>query len=249
VEFPHGKTMLIDGGGLYGDFDVGEKVIAPFLWQQRILHVDYLLLSHPQPDHYKGLIFIARHFYPREFWHNGMTSPSPTYGQLMKAIKEKGISVVPVEDGFTRTIAGVQFKALHPVEGWMGEKIMKRGFVNNNAVVFMLSFGNHRLLFTGDIEKKAETRLVETGKRLSAQVIKVPHHGSKHSSTETFLNKVSPRYAVISVGFANPHRLPNKETLRRYARLGCRVLRTDIDGAITVQSDGKQLTVRTYEKL
>ncbi|OGP94188.1 MAG: DNA internalization-related competence protein ComEC/Rec2 [Deltaproteobacteria bacterium RBG_16_54_18] len=249
VEFPRGKTMLIDGGGLYGDFDVGEKVIAPFLWKRRILQVDYLLLSHPQPDHYKGLIFITRHFRPREFWHNGMTSPSSTYGQLMEAIKESRTREVRVEGGFTRSIEGVTMKIIHPVEGWMGEKILKRGLVNNNAVVMMLAFGDHRLLFTGDIEKKAETRLAQAGKRISAQVIKVPHHGSKQSSTETFLNKVSPRYAVISVGFANPYHLPNKEVVERYARRNCLILRTDLDGAITVQSDGKKLTIGTYEEL
>jgi len=248
VEFPRGKRMLIDGGGLYGDFDVGEKVIAPFLWERRILQVDYLVLSHPQPDHYKGFTFIARHFRPREFWHNGMTSPSLTYGQLLEAVRGNGIKEVRVEDGFTRTIEGVQVKIIHPAEGWMGEKIQKRGLVNNNAVVLMLSFGDHRLLFTGDIEKKAEARLVEAGKRLRAQVIKVPHHGSKQSSTEAFISKVSPRYAVISLGFANPYHFPGKGVVERYARLGCRILRTDLDGAITVQSDGKKLGVETYQK-
>jgi competence protein ComEC len=249
VELPHGKTMLIDGGGLYGDFDVGEKVIAPLLWKRRILRVDYLVLSHPEPDHYKGLIFIARHFRPQEFWHNGMTSPSLTYEQLMESIRGSGIKEVRVEDGFTRTIEGVTMTVIHPVEGWMGEKIVKRGFVNNNAVVLMLSFGNHRLLFTGDIEKKAEARLVEAGKRLSAHVIKVPHHGSKYSSTEAFLSKVSPRYAVISLGFGNHFHFPGKGVVERYARFGCRVLRTDLDGAITMQSDGKKLTVETYQGL
>jgi competence protein ComEC len=89
---------------------------------------------------------------------------------------------------------------------------------------------------------------VEDGKRLRAQVIKVPHHGSKQSSTEQFISKVSPRYAVISLGFGNPFHLPGKGVVARYARLGCQVLRTDLDGAITVQSDGKKLRVETYQK-
>ena len=246
VEFPRGTRMVIDGGGFYGDFDVGERVIAPLLWEKRILKIDYLVLSHPQPDHYKGLIFIARHFRPREFWHNGAGSKSPCYEQLLETIREKNITMVRVADGFSRTIAGVEVQALNPTEG-TASGTQKRDIVNTNSLVLSISFGNHRLLFTGDIDKQAETRLVGAGKGLRAQVLKVPHHGSKRSSTDTFIKKVSPCYAVVSVGFGNPFHLPGKGVVERYERLGCQVLRTDLDGAITVQSDGKQLTVRSYQ--
>jgi competence protein ComEC len=249
VEFPRGKRMLIDGGGLYGDFDVGEKVIAPLLWERRILKIDYLVLSHPQPDHYKGFLFIAQHFRPREFWHNGMESQSPSYQELLGVIKTKGINMVRVEDGYARTIEGVKVEAMHPAQGWMAGRAQKRGSVNNNALVLMISFGDHRFLFTGDIEQKAETRLVEAGKRLRAQVIKVPHHGSKRSSTGPFIKRVSPRYAVISLGFGNPFHLPGKGVVERYTGLGCRVLRTDLDGSVKIKSDGKRLTVETYQGL
>jgi competence protein ComEC len=247
VEFPRGKRMLIDGGGLYGDFDVGGKVVAPFLWERRILKVDYLVLSHPQPDHYKGLLFIAQHFRPCEFWHNGMGSKSPSYQELLGIIKAKGIDMVRVEDGFARTIEGALVKAIHPAERWMPGKAQKRGWVNNNSLVLMISFGDHCLLLTGDIEQQAEARLVRAGKGLHAQVIKVPHHGGKRSSTLPFIKRVSPQYAVISLGFGNPYHLPGKGVIERYARLNCRVLRTDLDGAITIQSDGKKLTVGTYQ--
>jgi len=247
VEFPRGTRMLIDGGGFYGDFDVGERVIAPLLWERRILKIDYLVLSHPQPDHYKGLIFIARHFRPHEFWHNGMGSESPTYEQLLETIRGKGITTVRVAEGFSRTIAGVAVQALNPAEKGTASGTQKRDRVNTNSLVLMISFGNHRLLFTGDIDQQAEARLVGAGKGLRAQVIKVPHHGSKRSSTDPFIKKVSPCYAVISVGFGNPLHLPGKGVIERYERLGCQVLRTDLNGAITVQSDGKRLTVGTYQ--
>jgi competence protein ComEC len=249
VEFPRGKRMLIDGGGFYGDFDVGEKVIAPFLWERRIVKIDYLVLSHPQPDHYKGLVFIAEHFRCREFWHNGMESPSPTYRQLSGMIRTKGITMVRVADGFARTIEGAQVQALHPSSGWLPGGPQKRGWVNDHSLVLMISFGDHRLLFTGDIERQAETRLLGAGKGLRAQVIKVPHHGSKRSSTDPFIKRVSPQYAVISLGFGNPFHHPGKGVAERYAGLGCRVLRTDLDGAITVQSNGKRLTVGTYQEV
>ena len=248
VEFPHGKRMLIDGGGLYGEFDVGENVVAPFLWKRRILKVDYLVLSHPEPDHYKGLTFIARHFHPSEFWHNGMTSPASTYEELLKVIKDEGITMVKVEDGFTRSIGGAGVEALHPAEGWMPGGHSKRGWANNNSLVMRIAFGDHALLFTGDIEGEAETRLLKAGKDLRAQVLKVPHHGSKTSSTYYFVEEVSPHYAVFPLGFRNIFHFPNKRVLRRYEAIGCQILRTDLDGAITVQSDGENLQVRTYRQ-
>jgi competence protein ComEC len=249
VEFPRGKTMLIDGGGFYGDFDVGERVLAPLLWKRRILKIDYVVLSHPQPDHYKGLIFVAKHFRCREFWNNGMGSKSPTYQQLLAIIKAKGITTVRVADGFACTIEGATVQVLHPASGneGMAGGPQKRGWVNNNSLVLLIAFGKHRLLFTGDIERGAEARLVKTSKALRAQVIKVPHHGSKGSSTDPFIKKVAPCYAVISLGFGTPFHFPGTGVVERYAGLGCRVLRTDLDGAITVLSDGKKLTVKSYQ--
>jgi competence protein ComEC len=248
VEFPRGKRMLIDGGGLYGDFDVGENVVAPFLWKRRILEVDYLVVSHPEPDHYKGLLFIAQHFDPREFWHNGLTSPASTYKELLKVIKKKGIRMVKVEDGFARSIRGVTVEALHPAEGWPPGGERKRGWTNNNSLVLRITFGGHTFLFTGDIEKEAETKLLRDDKKLRAHVLKVPHHGSKTSSTYYFVREVSPQYAIFPLGYKNIYHFPNRRVVGRYEELGCQILRTDLDGAITVTSDGKELRLKTYRE-
>jgi competence protein ComEC len=247
VEFPHGKRMLIDGGGLYGDFDVGENVVAPFLWKRRILKVDYLVLSHPQPDHYKGLLFIAQHFGPCEFWHNGMTSAASSYEELIKVINDKGITMVKVEDGYVRSMGGAWVEILHPDEGWMPGGERKRGWTNNNSLVLRIAFGENRLLFTGDIEKEAESRLLRDDKQLGAQVLKVPHHGSKSSSTYYFVDEVSPQYAIFSLGYKNIYHFPSMRIVRRYEELSSQILRTDLDGAVTVTSDGKELQVKTYE--
>jgi competence protein ComEC len=248
VEFPQGKRMLIDGGGLYGDFDVGANFVAPFLWKRRILKVDYLVLSHPEPDHYKGLLFIAQHFGPREFWHNGMTSKASTYEELLNIIDDKGIRMVKVKDGFTRSIGRARVEALHPAEGWMPGGERKKGWANNNSLVLRIAFGDHNVLFTGDIEGEAENRLLRDDKKLGAQVLKVPHHGSKTSSTYYFVKEVSPEYAIFPLGYKNIYHFPNKRVVGRYEELGCQILRTDLDGAITVTSDGKQLGVKTYRK-
>jgi competence protein ComEC len=247
VEFPRGKRMLIDGGGLYGDFDVGENVVAPFLWKRRILKVDYLVVSHPEPDHYKGLLFIAQHFGPREFWHNGMKSKAATYKELLTVIRDKGITMVKVEEGFVRSIQGAWVEAIHPAEGWFPGGERKRGWANNNSLVLKIVFGDHNLLFTGDIEGEAENRLLKTNKELKTHVLKVPHHGSKTSSTYYFVKEVSPQYAVFSLGYKNIFHFPSKRVVSRYEDIGCRILRTDLDGAVTVTSDGKELEVKTYE--
>lgn len=248
IEFPRGIRMMIDGGGLYGDFDVGEGVAAPLLWEKRILGIDYLVLTHPQPDHYKGLIFIAQHFGVREFWHNGMVNPAPSYQQLLGVIQERGIRMVRVTDGFSRSIGGVSVEALHPPQGWILGDPKRRDWINNSSLVLKVSFGDHSLLFTGDIEREAETRLLRADRGLHAHVIKVPHHGSKTSSSYYFVKDVSPRYAVVSAGFRNPFHFPNKKVVKRYEEIGCRVLRTDLHGAITVMSNGKQLAVKTYQE-
>lgn len=246
VEFPRGKRMLIDGGGLYGDFDVGEKVIARFLWKKRILSIDYLVLSHPEPDHYKGLLFITAHFRPSEFWHNGMPGEGPLYRELLDLIRKKGVRMVEVADGFSCLIDRVKIEALHPPRGSRWGEPRKRGWVNNNSLVLALTYGDHRFLFTGDIEHQGEKRLIAAKRSLKADLIKVPHHGGKSSSSEEFIRLISPRYAIISVGYANPYHLPSQEVISRYARHGCLVLRTDRDGAIKVRSDGKILIIWTY---
>ena len=246
VEFPRGKRMLIDGGGLYGDFDVGERVVAPFLWKKRIFCVDYLVLSHPQPDHYKGFLFIAKHFRVREFWHNGMMNPSPTYQQLLAVVREKGIKMITVEDGFFRSVKSAHVEILHPPREWITQKPQMSDPINNNSLVLKISFGNHSFLFTGDVAREGEIRLLREGKKLHAQLIKVPHHGSRTSSTYYFVKTVAPLYAVFSVGLRNPFHFPNQRVMERYREFGCQVLRTDQNGAIMVMSDGETLEVKMY---
>ena len=246
IEFPRGKTMLIDGGGLYGDFDVGERIVAPFLWKRRLLGVDYLVLTHPQPDHYKGFSFIAQHFRVHEFWHNGTQTRSSTYQQLLDVIRDRGIRNVQVADGFSTTVANSQIEILHPPRELMSTGRKKKAWLNNNSVVVKVTHGDHSVLFTGDIQWEAEARLLRERKDVRAHVIKVPHHGSLSSSSYYFVRAVSPRCAIMSLGFKNRFRFPSQQVLRRYEALDCRVLRTDRDGAIALTTDGKELTLATY---
>ncbi|TAN62011.1 DNA internalization-related competence protein ComEC/Rec2, partial [bacterium] len=237
VEFPGGKTMLIDGGGLYGtEFDTGERLVAPFLRYKKISTIDYMVLSHAQRDHMAGLDYIAKNFNVKEFWWNG----DGKLGRLESTLKENGTAIKHV-DALAKKIdiGGVETEVLAP---WPDS-----GFdQNNNCLVLRLSYKNNSFLFTGDIGEPMETALVNSGKSLKTTVLKAPHHASRYSSSWPFLNALRPSFIVASVGRDNVFGFPHADTLEKYSRLGATVLRTDQHGAIELSTDGIEVSVRQY---
>jgi len=249
IEFPKGERMLIDGGGLYEDrFDIGKNVIAPFLWGKKIRKIDILALTHPDPDHLKGLNFIASQFSIGQFWGNGFQTDSEPYLQLKKSLEEKKIKALSLsEETPPQTINGVEISILNPPE-WNATQRRARYLwdLNNASLVMKLRFKNISVLLTGDIGMEAEGRILRKGHFLKADILKIPHHGSSSSSSPLFLEKVKPTYAILSVGERNIGRLPHPEVLKRYGQLGSRVLRTDKHGAITVITDGEKIDVKPF---
>lgn len=240
VEFPEyqgqrRKFMLIDAGGFYGgDFDTGKMIVAPFLWDKRITKLDYAVLSHAQRDHMGGLSFIVENFLPNEFWWNGMGRLDP---KLIKAIEKKSVKIDVIDDRTPAIeINGVKVEFLNPRKG-LGQDI------NDASMVLRLTKGTRSFLFTGDMGFKGETALLN--KDISADVIKVPHHGSSTSSSESFIGKVSPSIAVVSSGFVNPFGMPGNDVMERYKKAGVTVYRTDMSGAVIVTTDGKGIAVLT----
>ena len=149
--------------------------------------------------------------------------------------------MMTIKEGFRREISGVKIEALHPPSSYKGK-------MNNSSLVLRLRFGSHTLLFTGDIEREAEIRLLRGHPSLSTDILKVPHHGSLTSSTYSFVQGTSPLFAVISVGKNNPFHLPAPRVLSRYRAVGSTILRTDRDGAITFLSDGEKLRLYTFSE-
>jgi competence protein ComEC len=251
LEFPKGKKMLIDGGGLRDDrFDIGKNVIAPFLWKKKIRRIDYLALTHPDPDHFKGLNFIAFNFSIGQFWDNGLQESSESYLQLKETLLKKKIKWLSLNDKtLPQMIHGVQVSILNPPfrKESYGEN-QNPSFLNNHSLVMRIQFKNIGLLLTGDIEKEAEYRMVREGVPIKADILKIPHHGSVSSSTLPFLEKVKPVYAILSVGERNIGRLPHPEVLKRYEQMGSRIFRTDKHGAITVITDGEKIDVNPFIK-
>jgi len=252
VEFPKGKRMLIDGGGLHDErFDIGKNVIAPLLWKKKIQRIDTLVLTHPDPDHLKGLNFIASQFKIGQFWDNGFSDDSEPYLQLEKTLQRKKIDRFPLNENInSQMINGVEISFLNPPVGSTGSLRHRNpsSSLNNQSLVMKLRFKNVILLLTGDVEREAEEWMVRKGYPLRAHLLKVPHHGSSSSSSLIFLEKVKPDYAVISVGERTIGRLPHPEVLERYERLGSKIFRTDKHGAVTVVTDGEKIEIKPFLK-
>jgi competence protein ComEC len=251
LEFPRGKRMLIDGGGLYEDrFDIGKNVIAPFLWKKKIRRIDILVLTHPDPDHFKGLKFIASQFSIGQFWDNGLKGDSESYRQLEEILSNKKTERHSLNEGsHSQMINGVEITFLNPP---VSNSIQRKGSIhwdlNNSSLVMKLQFKNVSVLFPGDIGKEAEERMLRKGYPLRADILKIPHHGSTSSSSPLFLQKLKPFYAILSVGERNIGRLPHPEVIKRYYQLGSRIFRTDKHGAITVTTDGEKIEVKPFLK-
>jgi len=249
VSFPGGKKMLIDGGGFAsGSFDVGEMVVAPYLWHSKILRVDYLVLSHPQADHMNGLRFIARWFHPKEFWHNGDPVETPSYKELMAIVDARKIrKMLPADVRGEIQINGVRVQVLHPDPDSRIVRVNEDGKqLNNNSLVLKLTYGDTSFLFPGDLEKAGEEALIaRAGPMIQSDILLSPHHGSKTSSSEEFLERVRPRVCIISSGERTVPNFPHASVLKRLRSIGCDVFRISLSGAVTLTVRQDRLDIRT----
>ena len=240
VRFPGSRVMVIDGGSSYGGYDVGERVVAAYLWSQKIMHVDYLALSHPDLDHFGGLDFIAMNFAPRAFWTSEVASADVSYARLMDDLARAKIPIVQVGD--TAPVAAIGGVAISSLNGGTGAARSH----NNSSMVLRFSFGSASLLFTGDIQSAGEHAMIENRGDLHATILKVPHHGSASSSTPEFIAAVHPEAAVISDGYLNNFHFPAAAVVERYVDAGAILMRTDRDGAVMVDATPDRMTVRTF---
>jgi len=249
IQLPKGSTMLIDGGGFYDNsFDVGEKVVAPVLWKKKIKHVDYLILSHPQSDHLNGLLFIVKNFKIKEVWTNGERVDTESFKDFERTIAEKRIEKLIINrNHLDRKINGVFIEFLHPPKPpWHDTINSHSSRVNNHSLVIRLTYKDISMLFTGDIYREAERELINTAPNLKSTILKVPHHGSRTSSSLSFLKQVQPQIAIVSLGFQNIFHLPNRKIIKRYQDQDCQIFRTDQDGAISIATDGSDIHIKTF---
>jgi competence protein ComEC len=251
LELPDGYTMLIDGGGFSDNsiFDIGARVVAPFLWRKKIETIDTLVLTHPNSDHLNGLIYIAEHFKVQKMWTNSEARDTLGYRKLMGVIARRGI-VLPDFEQLPRKqiVNGVEINVLYPPDDFIEKKGSdKWRNTNNNSMVIRVSLGSISFLFPGDIMAEAEKELVDISQtKLTSTVLLAPHHGSRSSSSELFLDGVAPQIVAISSGWKNSFKFPHTAVLQQYRQRGYQVFRTDTCGAITFITDGDQLAVEPF---
>jgi competence protein ComEC len=249
VEFPNNKTMLIDGGGFRGEgFDVGKAVIAPVLYRLGIKKIDYVVASHPHKDHIGGLAYILEKFNVDELWMNSEISSSMAYKKMIKISAEKGILIKTCSSNSPSVlINGVQIDIISPCLNEQPNTTERNFETNNNSLVMKITFRKTSFLFTGDILEERERNLVYGRKLLQSTVLKVPHHGREGSSSRNFIRRVLPEVAVISCRSAGDRNSPCRRVLDEYREAGIKIYRTDINGAITIETDGETYSIKTNQ--
>lgn len=246
IETPTGAVIVVDGGGLVGSpTDIGKRVLLPFLKARRLRKVSLVVLSHPHPDHFGGLAAGLAGSHVDTVWDSGLgrkENVRGTYQLWLSSMERQRASFAPLEDICgAHVLDGVRIEVLAPCPAFAADRS-----ANDNSIVLRITYGDRSVLFVGDAEHEEENVLLRQHReKLRSDVLKVGHHGSRTSTSGAFLAAVSPRIAVISCGVRNRFGHPYPTTLRTLAEAGIDVLRTDRRGAVTVESDGRALTVRT----
>lgn len=243
---PDKKTVLIDGGGS-DSFDVGEKVLLPYLLDRRILKIDYVLISHFDTDHCGGILTIMEKVKVKNIIISEQAEHSENYERFKKLMIHKKIRLIEVKKGDKIKIGRYsEFKILFPTS-----RLLSENPLNNNSIVAQFNYNNFKMLFTGDIEKLAEQQILKTEKaEIRADILKVAHHGSKTSSIPEFIKAVRPKIALIGVGKNNTFGHPNQQTIKNLENIKCRIYRTDLQGEIIIKIDQKgRMNVKSKLKI
>jgi len=248
VSFPNSKLMLIDGGGVLSfgrhlkpRLDTGEDVVSPYLWRRSIRKIDVVALTHAHDDHARGLPAIIENFHPAELW-TGATPASEAWKAVSERARAENVRIVPMCSPRSFNFGGARIDVVSPPRDYTP----KEAPGNNDSLALRITYGRRSFLLTGDMERPMELQALAAGLPLHADVLKVGHHGSNTSSTEPFLDAVSPSFAVISDGFENSFRHPHAKVLERLAEHHASVFRTDTVGLTTIRTDGQRIFVETF---
>lgn len=244
IRLPGGKTMLVDGGGRATDgFDIGRSVVAPFLWHEGIRALDVVVLSHAHADHLGGLLFVLEHFPVKEVWSNGEGGNDEAYGRFLEILSRKGMRHrIFTEKKSLLQIGPVAIQLLNP-----NPRFSSRQDLNEKSLVLRLTLGTVSLMLPGDLSAQQESALLREGDDLRSQILFVPHHGSRLSSSLPFLRNIQPQVAVISCGPENFFGFPHREVVERYRGVGARIVRTDRQGAVTLKTDGRRISLGEFK--
>jgi competence protein ComEC len=244
IRFPNQETWVLDAGGRstgFGEhqvasvFDIGEAVVSRYLWHLGLNRIDRLVLSHPHQDHAGGMAALLRNF-PISRLHFAETRKMTIMASILQSAGGKGISSHVTRAGDQHLIGEARMEVLHPPAGELS------GSLNDCSMVVRLQFGKFSALFTGDLEGSGEKLLLSLDSELGSTLLKVAHHGSRSATGDSFLDRVEPKWAVISASRGN---LAN-ETIQRLLRRGVTPLITANQGALFFETDGTRYRLSSY---
>ena len=230
-----GHYMLIDGGNAE-DSDL----VYSYLERHGAKNLDYMVASHAHEDHIGGLSGALNYAKVDTALCPVTEYSSKVFQNMVKYLEQQGKSLTVPAPGDKFDLGSARVEILGPVQEYDD--------TNNTSIVLRIDYGETSFLFTGDMETGAEKDLLESGANVRATVLKAGHHGSDTSTGYQFLREVSPQYTVISVGEGNKYGHPSNEVLSRFRDAGTEVYRTDMQGHVIAESDGKTVTFRTEKE-
>jgi len=257
VTMPDGTTLMIDGGGRPGfgpartsedqpieqdARSVGERVVSEYLWWRGLDSIDYVIATHADADHIDGLNDVVNNFRVRSALVARTPVADPEFVKFSETLRRRTTPLNLIGAGDVLEFGDVKVLVVWPQANDSPDAPSR----NNDSVVLQLNYGKRAVLMTGDIEKEAESAIVRFNSDLKNVVVKVPHHGSKTSSTESFVWATQPCVAVISVGLQSRFGHPRPEVVARWQSGGADVMTTGKKGTITVTTNGKDLQVQSF---
>ena len=230
------KNLLIDSGPKNH-----KKQLVKFLTDLNISKLDYVIATHPHEDHIGNMNTVLNSYKVQSFYAPKVYSYTKSFEQMIDSLKSNNLKINPIKRGCNTINLGFQtnVEVFSPINDTYDNE-------NNYSPVIKISFGNNSFLFTGDAEKEIEDKLILLNDDLKADILKVSHHGSSSSTSDAFLNRVSPKYAVISVGKNNIYDHPNDTIISKLNTYNINILRTDIQNNITLISDGTNISYKYY---
>lgn len=239
IDVGQADSILLQQGDSFMMVDAGnnddEDTVGDYLKSQGVRNIEYFIGTHKDEDHIGSADYVIKSFNVQKVYFPKQTATTETFRSFVNAVKSKGLhlTVPKVSDQFR--LGGANVTCLAPQGGSYQDS-------NNYSIVLKVAFGQTSFLLTGDAETSSEKEMLSSGRNLSATVLKVAHHGSGTSTSQAFLNRVKPKYAVISVGKDNKYGHPDQKTMDRLKRNGISVYRTDESGTIVATSDGRNVS-------